>query len=589
MQLLFDKLRFALARRLNEAGKDRTVLPERGKIDELLSAARKAGVSDDEAAAALAAALGIRFAPSLSAYPTSSEFLAAVPISFARRHKILGLAGDEGQLLLAISDIHAWEQVQVVHRMLGRPVKPLFTPYSAITAAINQAYQQQTGQAQEFIKTLETDQVLDVLRQLSGREDLLDNASRAPVIKLVNLILFEAVKTNASDVHVQPHEDRLMVRLRIDGVLYDAYTLPKNLQEEVISRIKVMGRMNIAEKRLAQDGRATAQIGDRAIDLRIATLPTSYGERVVIRLLDKSARLYDLTELGMDPQTLAGFEQLITIEHGLILVTGPTGSGKSTTLYSALNRINGKEKNILTLEDPIEYQLEGISQTQVSDKKGMTFASGLRRVLRQDPDIIMVGEIRDLETATMAIQSSLTGHLVFSTLHTNDAASAVTRLLDLGIEPYLVASSLVGVLAQRLVRRVCHGCGAPYRPHPSELEWLGAERAATVRMRHGAGCSACRNTGYSGRLGTFELLVLNDDVRRLIQARASAAEIKEAALQAGTRTLRDDGIEKILAGITTIPEVERVTLKSPEGGRGASVSRDTGFQPVQAAFQEEGP
>ena len=585
MQSLFDKLRLALGPMLEQAGHSQP-LPERGQLDDLLSASRKAGLADEAVAAAQAEATGLNFVSSLAGYPTSSAYISTVPISFARRYRMLGLAGEDGDLQIAISDLGAWEQLQVVSRLIGRRVKPVFAPASVIATAINEAYQQQTGQAQQFIQTLQRDEVLDVLQQLSGREDLLDNAARAPVIKLVNLILFEAVKTNASDVHVQPHEDRLMVRLRIDGVLYDAYTLPKNLQEEVISRIKVMGRMNIAEKRLAQDGRATAQIGDRAIDLRIATLPTSYGERVVIRLLDKSARLYDLTELGMDPRTLAIFEQLITIEHGLILVTGPTGSGKSTTLYSALNRINGKEKNILTLEDPIEYQLEGISQTQVSDKKGMTFASGLRRVLRQDPDIIMVGEIRDLETATMAIQSSLTGHLVFSTLHTNDAASAVTRLLDLGIEPYLVASSLVGVLAQRLVRRVCAQCAAPYRPAPSELEWLGVERAVTSRMRQGAGCSSCRNTGYSGRLGTFELLVLSDDIRRLVQARASAAEIKEAALQAGTRTLRDDGIEKILTGITTISEVERITLKSPEGGE-SGASRSTGFHPVRTTLELE--
>jgi general secretion pathway protein E len=549
---------------------DDVALPAHGDLAMLAHAARDAGLSETAAARAIAGALGIAFADSLSTYPTSSDFIAAIPIAFARKHKLLGLAPpnvDGNRLWIALGDLASWEQLQVVARFLNRPVTPLLAPAAVVTAAINQAYQQRTGQAQDFIETLSEDRnaVLEELQRLSsGREDLLDNATRAPVIKLVNLIIFEAVKANASDVHVQPYEDRLMVRMRIDGVLYDSYTLPKPVQEEVISRVKVMGKMNIAEKRLSQDGRATVQIGDRTIDLRIASLPTSYGERIVIRLLDKSARLYDLSELGMDPRTLARFEHLITIEHGLILVTGPTGSGKSTTLYSALNRINSKERNILTLEDPIEYQLDGISQTQVSDKKGMTFAKGLRSVLRQDPDVIMVGEIRDLETATMAIQSSLTGHLVFSTLHTNDAASAVTRLLDLGIEPYLVASSLVGVLAQRLVRRVCPTCATAYRPHPSEIEWLGVERSATAKMRAGAGCPACRSTGYRGRLGTFELLALDDDVRRLIQARATATEIKDAAVAAGTHTLRDDGIEKILAGITTISEVERVTLKTDE-------------------------
>jgi general secretion pathway protein E len=360
-------------------------------------------------------------------------------------------------------------------------------------------------------------------------------------------------------VHVQPYEERLVVRTRIDGVLYDSFTLPKSVQEEVVSRVKVMGRMNIAEKRLAQDGRATVQIGDRVVDLRIASLPTSFGERVVIRLLDKSRRLFDLAEIGMDERTLAGFSELIGVEHGLILVTGPTGSGKSTTLYAALRRMNSKEKNILTLEDPIEYQLEGISQTQVSDKKGMTFASGLRSVLRQDPDVIMVGEIRDRETATMAIQSSLTGHLVFSTLHTNDAASAVTRLLDLGIEPYLVASSVVGVLAQRLVRRVCGECARAHRADGVELEWLGVAEEKTRRMRAGAGCAACRNTGLRGRVGIFELLRMDERVRGLIQGRATAVEIKEAAVAGGMRTLRDEGAAKVLAGVTTTSEVERVT------------------------------
>jgi general secretion pathway protein E len=508
---------------------------------------------------ATAERLGLPFVESLSAYVPSAEFLAQVPIAFARQHKVLGFMGEGGKLVVALGDARGFEQLRMVGRFLDRIVVPLLCPPDVVLAAINDAYQTRTGQAQAFIDKMDRGSVLEEVRQLGSREDLLDNSSRAPVIKLVNLILFEAAKANASDVHVQPYEERLMVRTRIDGVLYDTFALPKQIQDEVVSRVKVMGRMNIAEKRLAQDGRATVRIGDRVVDLRIASLPTSFGERVVIRLLDKSQRLFDLTQIGMDERTLTDFATLIGVEHGLILVTGPTGSGKSTTLYAALRRMNSKEKNILTLEDPIEYLLDGISQTQVSDKKGMTFASGLRSVLRQDPDVIMVGEIRDRDTATMAIQSSLTGHLVFSTLHTNDAASAVTRLLDLGIEPYLVASSVVGVLAQRLVRRVCPECGAPYRPDAAEMDWLNSPAQQTAGMRRGAGCAACRNTGFRGRVGMFELLKMDEGVRRLIQNRATAAEIRDAAVAASMRTLREDGVAKVLAGVTTTSEVERVT------------------------------
>jgi general secretion pathway protein E len=486
---------------------------------------------------ATAERLGIPFAHDLPDRPPSATFLDKVPIAFARQYKLLGLAADDGRLPVAIASLAGMPQLRVVGRFLGVPVRPVLADEKQILAAINAAYQQRTGAATAFIEKLDRNTVLGELAKLDPHEDLLDVGGRAPVIKLVNLILFEAMQARVSDVHVQPYEDNLVVRMRIDGVLYDQFTLPKHLQEEIIGRLKVMGRMNIAEKRLAQDGRDTVQVGDRSIDLRIASLPTSFGERIVIRLLDKSARLYSLEELGMEPHAMERFRDLITVEHGLILVTGPTGSGKSTTLYAALQQLNGKEKNILTLEDPIEFRLEGISQTQVSEKKGMTFASGLRSVLRQDPDVIMVGEIRDKETAVMAIQSALTGHLVFSTLHTNDAASAVTRLLDLGIEPYLLSSSLVGVLAQRLVRKVCRQCG-------------------------GKGCENCRKTGYVGRVGLFELLTVNHGVRLKIQERSTAADIKQVAVASGMRTLRDDGMAKASGGITTIEEVQRVTMRA---------------------------
>jgi general secretion pathway protein E len=495
-----------------------------------------------------------------------AQFVERVSIGFARRHGLLGLASGNGHLPVMVESLEKIEQLEAVGRLLGRAVRPVVTPREQILAAINQAYQQQSAKVDGVLQSLDRREVLEQIRAIEGREDLLDSASRAPVIKLVNLMLFEAVKQEASDVHIQPYEDRVVVRIRVDGMLFNGFELPKTVQEEMVGRIKVMGKMDIAEKRLPQDGRATVQVGERVIDLRIASLPTNFGERLVIRLLDKSAKLYRLDDVGMDAGILERFRRLISRDHGLILVTGPTGSGKTTTLYSAMLEMDGVEHNILTLEDPIEYQLPGVSQTQVSTKKGMTFASGLRSVLRQDPDIIMVGEIRDHETANITIQSALTGHLVFSTLHTNDAAGAVARLLDLGIEPYLVASSVAGVLAQRLVRRVCPDCAQPCEITDADWIKLGAPPRVlpNATPRRGSGCAKCRQTGFRGRIGLFELLSIDDAVRRLVSERAPAAQIQACSRNLGIKSLLDDGIEKIAAGITTPDEVARVASGGAE-------------------------
>ena len=510
----------------------------------------------------LAESLSLEFLYGVGDRPPSASFIRNIPIRFARQHCLLGLSSEEETLPVLIGKPESRPLLDVVSRWLKRPVQPICARSTHVFAAINTAYQHQESQTQDLVETLDRNAVLADLDKIAPREDLLDTHGRAPVIRLVNLIFFDAVKARASDIHIQPSEEELVVRFRIDGVLFDTFRLPKKLQDEVVSRVKIIGHMNIAEKRLPQDGRATVQMGDRLIDLRIASLPSSHGERVVLRLLDKSARLYMLDQLGMDREILAKFRDLVHLEHGLILVTGPTGSGKSTTLYAALQAINTVDRNALTLEDPIEYQLEGISQTQINEKKGLTFARGLRNILRQDPDIIMVGEIRDQETAIMAIQAALTGHMVFSTLHTNDAAGAVTRLLDLGIEPYLVASSLVAVLAQRLVRKNCTQCAEPFIPTDEELLRLGLPTDTHGDFQTGTGCDFCRQSGYHERIGLFELLTVEPSIRKLIQDRANATTIREEASLLGMRLLRDDGLDKLLFGRTTIDEVARVASRA---------------------------
>lgn len=493
----------------------------------------------------------------------SPRFVERVPIHFARQFGLIGVeSGAPGVLEVHAADESLQSIVDNLALTLECETRLCPAPRNLIEQAINRAYQQQGPKVSDAIDALAPPPVEITI---GDDRDLLDSASRAPVIQLANALLFEAAQRRASDLHVQPAEAGVVVRLRIDGVLFDFQQLASSVHEELISRIKVMGGMDVAEQRLPQDGRATVRIGQRLIDLRISIIPTTHGERAVIRLLDKGARLYELDELGMAADVLVRFRSLVRASYGMLLMTGPTGSGKSTTLYSALQRIDYRRLNVVTLEDPIEYHLNGVSQTQVSARKGMTFASGLRSVLRQDPDVIMVGEIRDTETARLAVQSALTGHLVLSTLHTNDAAGAVARLLDLGIEPYLVADCLLGVGAQRLVRRCCARCRTR-APIDADARALGI--ASDAELLRGAGCDACHQTGYHEREGIFELLPIDDAIRELIHARAPAGAIRSAAVKAGMRALRMDGVRKTLLGVTTPSEVLRVTQGVDSVGEG---------------------
>ena len=391
-------------------------------------------------------------------------------------------------------------------------------------------------------------------------EHLRDLASEAPVIRLVNLIISRAIESRSSDIHIEPFEKDLKVRYRIDGILYDVESPPKRLKAAVISRIKIMAQLNIAERRVPQDGRIKMRVLGKDIDLRVSTLPTMYGESVVMRILDKSnTQIYDLERLGFSSQMLGGLKALIERPNGIILVTGPTGSGKTTTLYGALTKINLPDKKIITIEDPVEYQIEGINQIHVNPKIGLTFAAGLRSIVRQDPDVIMVGEMRDLETAEIGIRAALTGHLVFSTLHTNDAPSAIARLTDMGAEDYLLASSILGVLAQRLVRVICSSCRELDPIQPEVLREAGFIGEAVPLVYRGAGCEECGQTGFKGRLGIFELMLMDDDVRRLTIASADASQLRQAAVKNGMLTLRQDGFEKVGLGLTSMGEVLRVT------------------------------
>jgi len=533
-----------------------------GRVGEILIQQRKITDSDLLSARSLQCGLEI-----VNTLPNNLEpfFTQRVPIGFLKKFKMIPVATPE-ESYIALAEPVFFQQADDLQRVLQWDgMKIVLAPQNEIFVAINSAYDvTRKDVTDQVMQDVDEDYPESILSEIEETSDLLDDTSDAPVIKLVNLVLSQAVRDNASDIHIESYKDRVKIRKRVDGILYDMYSPPRHVQGKLTSRIKIMAKMDIAEKRLPQDGRIEIRIADKNVDIRVSTLPTSFGERVVMRLLDKSNTLVPLDDLGLSQEDLTRFLRLIKAPHGIILVTGPTGSGKTTTLYSTLGILNNPDINIITVEDPVEYQLNGISQMQVNPKIGLTFANGLRTIVRQDPDVILVGEIRDMETAEIAIQSALTGHLVFSTLHTNDAASAITRLIDMGVEPFLVSSSVNAIMAQRLVRKVCAHCREAYVPSATYLERVGLPplEFAGKEIFRGAGCVHCLQTGYKGRIGIFELMLLTPAMKSLILTTSDAGEIKKqalASLETGMVTLRQDGLRKVLAGITTLEEVFRVT------------------------------
>jgi len=504
---------------------------------------------------ALSRRLGVPYLD-ISGYMVDKDVLALIPEEACRSLNVFPLFKIGDTLTLAMANPTDVDIIDELRLKTGLEISPVLASEEDIKNAIDKYYKSSSQTQIEEISQIVNEEVttVEITDEIKKLEE---EASQEPVVKFVNTVISYAVKNRASDIHIEPEENILRVRLRIDGVLHTFTEVAKNMHPAIISRIKILARLNIADKLRPQDGQFQMTIDSKKVDFRVSTFPTFWGECAVLRLLDRSSVLIGLGELGFSPENLIKFNALIKKPYGIILVTGPTGSGKTTTLYSALEAIRSEEKNIITLEDPVEYTLPLIRQVQINPKQGLTFATGLRAVLRQDPDVIMVGEIRDLETAEIAVQAALTGHLVFSTLHTNNAATAVTRLVDIGVEPYLIASSLIGVLAQRLVRKICPACKEGYKPKPEILKYLGLEE--NIELFKGKGCEECNNTGYKGRTGIFELLIIDDTIREMILKNKSANEIHQVAVTKGMKTMRDDGFEKVKKGITTIEEVLRVT------------------------------
>jgi general secretion pathway protein E len=555
---------------------------EGGLLGEVLLALKL--IDEDQLASALALQFDMPYLRDLPrAEDVPAELIDKLPINFARQRLVMPLGRDaSGRVMIAVADPHAVEVIDAVSVLLGEPVEAVVAAGNKITDHINKTYSRLRGGAELEESVKKDDDSEDSEYSSEELVDILDANDEAPIIRWVNSLMFQAAKDGASDIHIRPGEKDIVVRYRIDGVLREVKRVPKKFQQSIIARIKIMAGLNIAEKRLPQDGRIRRKMAGKDVDMRVATAPTAAGETVTIRLLDRSSVLLGLADIGFADDQLGTIRDIIQRPHGILLVTGPTGSGKTTTLYACLSEINSPDINILTVEDPVEYQLEGISQTQVNSKIDLTFASGLRSFLRQDPDVIMVGEIRDRETAEVAITASLTGHLVFSTVHTNDAAGGITRLVDMGIEPFLVASSLVGLLAQRLVRRPCKECARPVKPSDEVLRELGLDVAtfraggyqfpAVKGMRppppgtvfEPVGCPACQQLGYKGRTGIYELLMVSEKVRRLALDKADAGSIRNVAVDEGMVSLRFDGARKCVLGMTTPEEVMLMTAETSD-------------------------
>lgn len=550
-----------LVRRGADAGRvsDARVSAERSGQDLTDTLARAEGVDGKLVTRSLSEITGLHYLESVDIDALDPALIQKVPLGLAREQGVLPLWIRDGTVEIAISNPKTLAQLDALRLLYRMPVRAVLVGPAVLRDATNRAYDKAARSAATVMSEMAEDEPEDLFGDLKLGDDLLDDPNQAPIIRFVNTLLTQAIKDRASDIHIEPFEKELAVRFRIDGVLYEIVKPPPRLQASIVSRVKIMAGLNIAEKRIPQDGRIRTRMAGREIDVRVSTLPVRHGERVVMRLLEKGT-VFNLEKVGMHSEILSGFRKLINLPHGILLVSGPTGSGKTTTLYSALSEINSPELNILTIEDPIEYELRGIGQTQVNPKIELTFASALRAHLRQDPDVILVGEIRDKETADNAVQASLTGHLVFSTIHTNDAPGVFTRLVDMGVEPFLVSSSIVAIVAQRLLRRLCNECKEAYEPSRQEMKDLGVNPATfNTTIYRARGCPACLNKGYRGRSGIFELLVVEDEVRALVQQGADAGTIKRKAIEHGMKTLRDDGIRNVLLGVTSLDEVMRVT------------------------------